>query len=402
MGKEATLAHRQGLTLAGYKYVKAGGERALAERRRGSLQKQAVREIKRSYAPAEEDLSRREKQIRSIDSKRASDEEGYKSWLTQQQANLRSEAEGRDQALRTIQGTQTKELGERLDAIRAASGGANIPKEVAIAQQGVLDRNAQSVTAVQGIQNLGVQQARATDSNAFAYQASLSAKRAADSYDKLLEVADDRGKVLLQKASDLNRRIAGLFDTEIKKAEDRIAQQLNTGKAIETGRHNRAGEENTRQGHLGTEGRWAMGGDHYGYTNDEWSKFSAAKRRSIRAKDKANKDKPVSGRQVAQWQQAVGEADGAIDTSQRASRTPGAKAVDRKLGDTINAAINANKKKKGSGVSFAKSAVDQLVAGGMNRDAANIAVFRKLYPSGKLPKWLREAKSRGIRAQSTR
>lgn len=252
------MAHRQGLTLSGYQYVRAGGARSLAERTQRSLQKQATRELSRAYAPVERELSRRDQQARSLDAKRAADEEVFKSWLNNTQAQLRSDAERQDQELRALAAKNRDELKTRLDTILQSTpgfGGAQAaqPAAVAAAATAATARGAAADTALLGRQSAGSDLLAATSANNLAYAASLTAKRQAQTLKSLADNADERTKAVLARAGDEQKRLGQLLDNEMQKAQARIAAQQFGAKLeqdeiqdVRSNRTKRAGQRITR------------------------------------------------------------------------------------------------------------------------------------------------------------
>jgi hypothetical protein len=225
------LAHGQGLTVSGYGYVKAGGPRSLAERTSGSLNKQATREIATAYKPALASVDRRKAQINAIDAKRAADEGAFQSWLTTQQATLRSEAAGRDAQLRTALATHKAELQTALTAATSGTPGAG---GIAPTQPNALEaataasiqgRQAESQLGVERQMHLTGQLQTANQGNELSLFGNLQAQRQAETYQQLADAADGEDKIRLQQAADLAKRLADLTTNEQTKAQVRIASQ---------------------------------------------------------------------------------------------------------------------------------------------------------------------------------
>lgn len=226
-------AHRMGLTLRGFGYYSAGGERALAERTGSSIRKQAQSEMAAAYAPAAKSFDRREQQINSLDAKRQADEAAYRTWVTQKQAEIATQAQTARETLNTLADNHTNQLATNLGQIRSdnaarqqAIGGTQAPPDaLAEAQQGaILASDQNSRNAVTARQRIGVDMIGAVQSNTLAHAASISAHRQSETLAQLAAVADDRDKALLQQGSDVSKRIAELLAGEGTNAQARIAQ----------------------------------------------------------------------------------------------------------------------------------------------------------------------------------
>lgn len=242
-------AHGMGLTWSGYNFFKAGGERALAERTGKSLTAQANREINTSYKPVQAAFDKRAGQIKAIDSKRAADEEQFKSWVVQQQATLRSEADTRDKELRSTAAGYQKSLTDRITAIQGQNP-AGQPVNALEAAQGT------AAIAVGTAQNQGLNRGIGLDrtlmdanqANTWALQATLTAKRQAQTYQAMADNADGAQKAALQQAADLQKRTAELLDGETQKAQLRIAGTQFDQKSQLAQQNAAAGRNVTRRG----------------------------------------------------------------------------------------------------------------------------------------------------------
>lgn len=292
-------AHSQGLTRTGFDYVQAGGERTLAERTTTSLRSQAEREMAEAYKPVNEGYSRRRGQIEALDAKRAADEQAFNQWSQQQRAALLSAAEARDAQLLALSAQQQKDLGGRLDEIRAArpnvSGG---PGDTSVQDAAAAASTQQSAAAGQGMLarlGLGANLRTATAANSLNYERAISAKRQSETFEMLRDLADDEDKVAIDRASNRAKRIADLLGNEQEKTQLRIAaQQFGTKEANDLAVAQQAAEDRaagratsergqdiTRQNALDRIAAKGTEVNKYGYSNDEWKAMPRKRRQRI-------------------------------------------------------------------------------------------------------------------------
>lgn len=409
-------ARRHGLTFQGGAYAIAGGEPQFAERDPGSLKKQAHREIQQAYKPAEKEYNRREGQIRALDTKRQGDEATFRTWLTQQQATLRSQAQGRDQELRGVLAQGQKDLQGRLQALHGSiqnnEGAGPAPQSAAgtaaetattAAAQGTSDR-------IANLQRLGVQQGAATDSNAFAYQASLSNARAKDTIDQLHKLADQRGDLALKQSAAEAGRLAGLLDTELKKGQLRIAasqfgQKLNVDMAniqadnsLALTKAQRANMEADRKFQLDVkkEGRQAA--------KDAYKQRKHLGEYKPSGGSGAGKASP---KQIGAYVNDLGRGKTFIESALTRRGTepnairpdPRKDAAGRHIFDLGDALLHARALRGQKANKYAIRAVNALVLGGLDRAVAQESVWHWLYPGKPLPQSYRKARRQAINAK---
>lgn len=257
-------AHSRGMTVEGFL---SDVPNPLKERSPQGLREEARRLVETSYKPAEKELSQQEARIKAIDEKRARDNQFYLQWLSAQSAKMRSEAAAADQLIadrsRAVQDELRKNMSQLQNDIVAAANSrvGNVSK--ATANTPALDlsanmaaNNAEIANARQG-QNLeaGIsQQSQQLGAAAnFAFMAAQEARRQADTWNALKDVADKRDKLTLQKAADIAKEVARLLDREIDKANAnrefgavQARLGLDAAKLEETRRSNRAKERIAR------------------------------------------------------------------------------------------------------------------------------------------------------------
>lgn len=286
-----------GLTFAGYRYLRAGGERSLAERTGASLRRQAAREMRTAYEPVERTFSRREQQIRDLDTKHQADEAAFQSWLVNQQNTIRQEQDNRVAATRAlVQGQQAELMNrvnemadERLKTIQKTGGATAPPSDVVEKTAAAAGAAAgRAVGNIAGRTTLGSDLTAATSANNLAYLAAQRSTRQAKMLEALAEVADDRNKGALQQAADHNRRVAQLLEGEVQKAQLRIASsEFSTKEAndlLDEARDRattRRGQDVTREGQKEVTRREGQKVNKYGYTNKQWGRFSPSHRQRI-------------------------------------------------------------------------------------------------------------------------
>ena len=320
-------AHRLGLTFEGYKFVRAGGQRSLAERTQESLREQAEREMKASYGPVEQTFTRREQQIKDLDAKNQADEAAFQGWLVGEQNRIVQEQQNRNASARAlIEGQQAALVKQASDLAQERIqrnqqiGGATAPPSA------VVDTTvaASGAAAARGLSSFAKREVGATDltaataANNLGYIAAKRSERQAKTLEMMAEVAEGRNKAALQQAADHNRRVAQLLEGEVQKAQLRIAsnefsQKLSLDLREEAGRGR--GRSITRRGQKEVTNRENAKVNKWGYTNAEWKRMLPGQRQSIMKEqskwgDRGSKSKKAGGltsRQRAAARSTIGD-----------------------------------------------------------------------------------------------
>lgn len=258
---------------------------------RKRLRRQATRLMKKVYAPAMKDLDSQEKKVKAISEKRKSDNIYYQNWLTTQTNQIQAHAQAADAELNQRQQQIQQQAADAAVAMRdklLETGGGHVGTVSNAGQATAFDTSAEGAHAQGRIsaereatsQMIGSREEQAQFASASNAALALSneAKRQADEYNSLKEVASARQKVILERAAKTQQEVARLLDREISKAQSDIdMRQIAAGLAIdlknfklskknyklnkkiqtgelnlakraqaETERHNKAGEANDR------------------------------------------------------------------------------------------------------------------------------------------------------------
>jgi hypothetical protein len=227
--KLVKAAHRQGFAVDSF--LNPDIPRPLKERTGKSLRAEAKKTILEAYKPAEQELTDREKKIKALDAKRASDNAYYNDWLKTRSDQLIENQKTAKAAHDARQAEIQRQLGTQLEAgkhaaAKAAGGHAGVVSDpsqsTALANSGEADRASKNVAGAVG---LAEQQSHtneghlaATAANNFAIVAAEEARRIAQTWEGLKDVADDKQKVQLSKAADTAKEVARLLDGEVGKA----------------------------------------------------------------------------------------------------------------------------------------------------------------------------------------
>lgn len=264
-------AHARGVSINSY--LDRSTPMPLKERTTSSLRSEAERTMSSAYAPAEKELSNRERMIQSIGEKRALDNDRWTQWLNQRHGELQANAQAADAAIldrqKQIQGAmiagQQQNLAEFVNMqnptgqVSDPRQSANVPQIIA-QQQAQQAQNASSAELTSKIVGDNAGRQAATQANNFAFMAAMKAKDVADQWKALQDVADDKDKLKLQRGADSAKEISRLLDREIQKAQTRNEQniaaaslnvkqqglELEAGRLSESSRHNMASEAAAR------------------------------------------------------------------------------------------------------------------------------------------------------------
>lgn len=300
-------------------------------RTKSSLRKEAAKTIKTAYAPAEAELSDREKRIKNLDTKRKADNEYYLNWLKTRSSELQETARAAQGLFDSRQADIRNSLQSDLDAARntagqvsAAAGAQADPSQSLALANPAEDNRAranlaaeQSLANKQGLTNEGhLQFANAAN---FAIIAAEEAKRTANTWAQLQDLGDDKQKLVLSKAADSAKEVARLLEGEVGKAGsnreylaaldkldiDRTKLDLSAKKnrsdarakketAAEKKRHNQAIEAATNEANRLKDSTNQLERDKfiakYGRTPEEWRKMSPGQRNQWLKKYNASKD----------------------------------------------------------------------------------------------------------------
>jgi len=217
---------------------------ALKQRTRAGLQKQATSTIQAAYAPAETSISQQESRVRSVDEKRARDNQYYLDWLRSRSDQMQAASKQADTVLRDTHKQIVDEAGQQAQALRqdmlrgaaATTGNVSDPNQAtAFDTRADAARNAGVLASSQAATNnaIGSQESRraSLDASNFAFMAASEAKRTSDTWAKLAELGDEKQKLALSKAADSAKEVARLLDQEQVKAESNreykaVAQKL--------------------------------------------------------------------------------------------------------------------------------------------------------------------------------
>lgn len=222
-------ARRRGVTIDSF--LDPSIPNPLKARTKSSLTKQAYDTVAKSYAPAEQQLTQQEGRIKAISDKRALDNQYYLNWLTSRQATMATHAQAAESALLDAARGTAAQTPQDYAAVqqRLQQGAAQTPGNVSNPAQATafdltpeakraIDRASSAVGQTADHIALAGSMRDAATANDFAFMASQEAKRTADTWAALHDVADSRTKLELQRGQDAAKEIARLLDQEISKA----------------------------------------------------------------------------------------------------------------------------------------------------------------------------------------
>lgn len=395
--KSRRFANSLGLTKAGYTAYKTGTPLALSERSPGGIARQAAKLTKQAYAPAHAEIDQQESRVRAIQQKREADNAAFAQWVASRSDQLRAEAVGQAAETRARLAQGQSEFSTQLQNIRdsanaqatnAHSGGvggalgANLDANQAGAQAATLNAS----NAAQARVGAGMDATLATLAN---NPAVVAAKRAADFAEslKMLEgVADERQKLALSQAGDQAKAVQTMMQEEITKAQAAIAAGQFVTKETNDLADAAAGRATTRHGQNVTrqnaKDRLAAGQkkvNKYGYTEEQWQRFSPKHRQRIIKKGDTGKSgakagekgspqyKKAHSKAVSQFQSALAYAKGEV--------SPPVK----------NEGDSPSKPPK-IGPNKLKPMIDWLVQQGFHPAVARMAVLKLVYPKLKVTK----------------
>lgn len=264
-------AHKQGIKVNSF--LDGSVPTAMKERTKDSLRQEAYDTVESTYKPLLQDIENRKSQLRSVDEKRALDNERFASWLSQQNDKLHYQAQAADVNVVSAQQKAQTDLAGAAQQMQAGflqqqnptgqvsnpaqyTGVSDLQGAAALGQSQV--QNQRDLTA--NIIGNNATSDSAKSANSMAYMASLDAQRQADTWKGLSDLGNESQKAQLSKAADAAQRVSDLLQNEQTKAswrgDDSIARETlnikddaNTvalQKLSEAGRHNKATEALTR------------------------------------------------------------------------------------------------------------------------------------------------------------
>jgi hypothetical protein len=222
-------AHKKGFAVDSF--LQSDLPDPLKLRTRTSLRREAGKNVATAYAPAEAELTDRERRIANLDSKRKADNEYYLNWLKTKSGELEASAKGAQALYDSRQGEIRTQLQGEIAAARNTAG------QVSLAQGGVVSDPSQStalanpgesIRATERLaaeQTLGNQQSLTNQGHlafasaaSFALMAAEDAKRSARTWESMQDLADDKHKLTFAKAADSQKEVARLLEGEVAKA----------------------------------------------------------------------------------------------------------------------------------------------------------------------------------------
>lgn len=222
-------AHKAGFTIDSF--LDPSTPRPLKERTPSSLTKQAYNTVAKAYAPGEQQLDQRSQDIKAISDKRALDNQFYLNWLSARHAQLATHAQAAEQQLIAAAGGIQNQTMQDYGAVqqRLKDTAAQQPGNVSNPEQATafnLTPEAKRAVDLAGVQanqtldrvSLNDKAIADGEANNFAFMAAQEAKRVADTWQQLHDVADDRMKLELARGQDAAKEISRLLDNEITKA----------------------------------------------------------------------------------------------------------------------------------------------------------------------------------------
>ncbi len=390
-------ANKLGLTKAGYIQYKSGQALALSERSPGGIARQAAKLTKDAYAPAHAVIDQQEQRVRAIQQKREADNAAFAQWVASRSDQLRAEAVSQSAETRARLAQGQQEFSTQLQNIRDSANaqatnahssgvggalGANLDANQAGAQAATQN----AANAAQARVGAGMDATLATLAN---NPAVVAAKRAADFAEslKLLEgVADERQKLALNQASDQARAVQSMMQEEITKAQAAIAaNQFQTKEAndlfdADQGRAVTVrGQNKTRQTAKDKLAAGQKKVNKYGYTEEQWQRFSSAHRRRIIKKGDTGKSGVKAGEKGSpQYKKAHSKAVSQLQTAITYLKGEASPPVEN-AGDPPSKPPQLRPNKL-------KPAIDWLIQHGAHPAVARMAVLKMVYPKLKVSK----------------
>lgn len=395
--KSRRYANSLGLTKAGYTAYKQGQPLALSERSPGGIARQAAKLTKEAYAPAHAQIDQQEARVKAIQQKRETDNAAFAQWVASRSDQLRAEAvsqaaetrarlaQGQSEFSTQLQNIRDSANAQATNAHSAGIGGA-LGANLDANQSGAQAATQNAANAAQARVGAGMDATLATLAN---NPAVVAAKRAQDFAEslKLLEgVADERQKVALSQASDQARAVQQMMQEEITKAQAAIAAGEFQTKEANDLADAAAGRKTTRRGQTLTrknaQDRLAAGQkkvNKYGYTEEQWQRFSPKHRQQIIKKGDTGDSKKKAGEKgspqyrkahakaISQYQTALAYAKGEVSPPVKNEGEPASKPPK----------IGPNK---------LKPMIDWLVQQGAHPAVARMAVLKLVYPKLKVNK----------------
>lgn len=236
------LAHQRGFSIDSFLDSSIPGP--LKVRTSESLRSEATKTVASAYAPAEADISYRQKQAQNIDAMRADDNKYFLDWLTAKHGQLATHAAEADRQLveagKAIQDqTAAQMTAMHTQAVSATQAQPGTVSDMSTAKaldftpeaQHSLELIAGERERTQQMVGTNAQHQADLDANNFATIAAAEARRQADTWKSLSDLGDEKAKLTLQKGADTAKTVADLLDREISKAQSNrdygaLAQRL--------------------------------------------------------------------------------------------------------------------------------------------------------------------------------
>lgn len=226
------IAKRLGITLDSFHDPSV--PRPLKERTKAGLRHQAMRTMRKAYKPVLTGLNQQSERIKALDEKRRTDNLHYQQWVADQLAALDKSKAAVDSTVQshldTVRADRSEALGqEQQDAL---AGAGNYQNENVTSQRSdstaldFSDETAQELTQLDNTrQTMDETLLRSTDrsaaasANTIALGAAREADRVSQTWEALMDVADEKEKVKLQRAADSAKEVSRLLDQEISKSQ---------------------------------------------------------------------------------------------------------------------------------------------------------------------------------------
>lgn len=224
-------AKRRGFRLDSY--LDPSVPKPLKARTNKYLEYQARRNVNKAYAPVLTGLSQQSKRIKALDEKRKTDAAHYQQWvadqlhkfdqdntrveqaLTAHSDKVRADRDAQLQARQTAAHDPSQDAAAGITSERAHSTALDFGAET---QKALTDLDNQRLSLDEAI-GRGRDRSAAASANTIALGAAQEAKRVADTWTALMDVADERTKVKLSKAADQAKEVSRLLDNEVTKAQ---------------------------------------------------------------------------------------------------------------------------------------------------------------------------------------
>jgi hypothetical protein len=231
---------------------------ALKPRSRKQIRRQATRTMRAIYRPGFADLRGQERRINAVSQKRAEDNRRYLQWLDTQGKQLMAHAQAADTELKSTQNQIQAQAAQSFIDLRDqlvdqgghASGVTNpadaTAHDVTPEAQRAIGQVANERERSAQTMKTGKEMANIAQSSNFALMAASDAKRQADQYNALKDVASARQKLILERAAKTAEEVARMLDQEIAKGQARIDMRATAGQLALGLKEHRLGKKQFR------------------------------------------------------------------------------------------------------------------------------------------------------------